>query len=246
MPAASSNPRTRLLAFTLIELLVVIAIIAILAALLLPALAKAKAKAWQASCTSNLKEVAFSISMYTHDNNDRLPGPCWIGMFFTYQTSTSGDPLDPYNGSLAGFLTTYLTYPPPSSISHTARVAMCPASVRVLPNKAPNPPLYVPISYLSAEWVTNDPGIGKDLIHYPFGRPPSGGYQAPDRKVTQIRLPAEQWAMTDCDKQLMDYLGYASTYYDYVAVEPVHGSKVPALRNRLYFDFHVAANKTPR
>ena len=118
---------------------------------------------------------------------------------------------------------------------------MCPASIRVLPNKPPSPPLYVPISYLSAEWVTNDPGIGKDLIHYPFGRPPSGTYQAPDRKVTQFRVPAESWAMTDCDRQLMDWLGYASTYYDYVAVYPVHSAKVPALRNRLYFDFRVAA-----
>jgi prepilin-type N-terminal cleavage/methylation domain-containing protein len=248
MTAATTtpNPRTKLLAFTLIELLVVIAILAILAALLLPALAKAKAKAWQASCTSNLKQVAYSISMYTHDNNDRLPGPCWIGMFFTYQTSTTGDPQDPYNGSLAAFLTSYLTYPPPSSISQTARVAMCPASIRVLPNKSPSPPLYVPISYLSAEWVTNDPGIGNDRVHYPFGRPPSGGYQAPDRKVTQFKVPAEAWAMTDCDRQLMDWLQYASTYYDYVAVYPVHSGRVPALRNRLYFDFHVASQKTPR
>ena len=93
MPAASSRSLRGLLAFTLIELLVVIAIIAILAALLLPALAKAKCKAWQASCYSNLKQTAYAISMYTHDNNDRLPGPCWLGMFFTYQKST--DPTDP-------------------------------------------------------------------------------------------------------------------------------------------------------
>jgi prepilin-type N-terminal cleavage/methylation domain-containing protein len=86
MPISIRQSKQRtLLAFTLIELLVVIAIIAILAALLLPALAKAKQKAYQANCTSNLKQFAYSISMYTQDNRDYLPGPAWTGIFFTYR-----------------------------------------------------------------------------------------------------------------------------------------------------------------
>jgi prepilin-type N-terminal cleavage/methylation domain-containing protein/prepilin-type processing-associated H-X9-DG protein len=77
--------------FTLIELLVVIAIIAILAAILFPVFARAREKARQASCQSNLKQLATAFMMYTQDYDEYCPdhcgqstGNCWAVSIYPY------------------------------------------------------------------------------------------------------------------------------------------------------------------
>lgn len=100
---ATSAPK----AFTLIELLVVIAIIAILAAMLLPALSKAKQKAQQAGCLSNLRQWSLAAQIYGGDNQDKIPsdgmpatgGASYPnGSYGSYPNNPTadGNPDDPY------------------------------------------------------------------------------------------------------------------------------------------------------
>ena len=100
MCSSPQNPNQFRRAFTLIELLVVIAIIAILAALLLPALGRAKERAQRADCVSNLKQIGLAFALYLSDHGDHFPDRRDLKSSLPggYHPWTSWPPSDPRAG----------------------------------------------------------------------------------------------------------------------------------------------------
>ena len=194
-PSARAPGPTGHAGFTLIELLVVIAIIAVLAAMLLPALARAKSKAQAVYCINNFKQLQYSWTMYANDNRDRIP-PNWLGV--TYAWIDGLETVNDYPGAtniqllINGLLFRY---------NPNIAVYRCPAAIKGPADLVPNMPQVRTCSMVGRMGGAND--ATSHIPPYPGSTEWVLGSEFPQYQlVGDIKSPSPAEAMVFDDESI--------------------------------------------